>query len=124
MVRAAARPYQMAGGSLPSSPHYTPRKPSAPAVVVAEDGVLGDYNHHRTAVMKSTRDRAISILTTDVGSYVRSLDGGYYAGGYADGDLGENLLVDGVDFDTSRWGGCIVSRRRDRTGRTGTRRRR
>ena len=49
--------------------------------------------------MKSTRDRAISILTTDVGSYVRSLDGGYYAGGYADGDLGENLLVDGVDFD-------------------------
>ena len=53
-----------------------------------------------------------------MGAYVRSLDGGYFADdgdgndaddgardgdrrrrGYRDGDLGENVLVDGVDFD-------------------------
>lgn len=49
--------------------------------------------------LQSTVNRAISILTTDVNSYVRNLDGGYFATiGYRDGDLGENILVDGVDF--------------------------
>ena len=88
----------MSNGSFPSSPYYTPRKSSQVAIHVNEDGVLGDYNHYRTVVMQSTGDRALSILTSDVGSYVRGLDGGYYASSYRDGDLGENLLVDGVDM--------------------------
>jgi hypothetical protein len=92
---------------------------------VSEGGAAGDYNHYRTSALGSTPNRAISILTVDVGTYVRSLDGGYFADddddgnedmddgitdvdnndgdrrrrGYRDGDLGENVLVDGVDFD-------------------------
>jgi hypothetical protein len=85
-------------------------------ILVSGNGAAGDYNHYRTLALRSTPDRAISILTGDVGSYVRSLDGGYFADdgdgndaddgdgdrprrGYWDGDLGENVLVDGVDFD-------------------------
>jgi MOSC domain-containing protein YiiM len=49
--------------------------------------------------LQSTVNRAISILTTDVNSYVRNLDGGYFATiGYCAGDLGENILVDSVDL--------------------------
>jgi MOSC domain-containing protein YiiM len=68
-------------------------------IVATEAGALGDYNHYRSVALQSTVTRAISILTTDVNSYVRNLDGGYFATiGYRDGDLGENILVDGVDF--------------------------
>ncbi|KAL3794216.1 hypothetical protein ACHAW5_000180 [Stephanodiscus triporus] len=116
VIRTAVRPFQEGGGSIPSSASYTTRKTSMPAIIVSEAGAVGDYNHHRTSALRSTPDRAISILTGDVGSYVRSLDGGYFADdgvwnddsddggddgrrGYRDGDLGENVLVDGVDFD-------------------------
>lgn len=108
VVRTAARPRQPSGGSLPSSRDYTTRKPSLPLISVAEAGVSGDYNHYRTAALASTPDRAISILTRDVGAYIQSLDGGHFArkgGGYQDGDLGENVLVDGVDFDFFAPGG-------------------
>jgi len=108
VVRTAARPRQSSGGSIPSSPRYTTRKPSLPFVVVSEGGVSGDYNHYRTAALQSTTDRAISILTGDVGSYVRSLDGVPFSEeigkGYRDGDLGENVLVEGVDFGFFRVG--------------------
>ena len=68
-------------------------------IVATEAGALGDYNHYRSVALQSTVNRSISILTTDVNSYVRNLDGGYFATiGYRDGDLGENILVDGVDF--------------------------
>ena len=116
VIRTAVRPFQEGGGSIPSSASYTTRKTSMPAIIVSEAGAVGDYNHYRTSALRSTPDRAISILTGDVGSYVRSLDGGYFADdgvwnddsddggddgrrGYRDGDLGENVLVDGVDFD-------------------------
>ncbi len=107
---------------MPSSQMYTTRKTSFPMIQVSEGGAYGDYNHYRTYALGSTPNRAISILTGDVGSYIRSLDGGSFAEdgdgnddiddvdddnndgdrrrrGYRDGDLGENVLVDGVDFD-------------------------
>ena len=128
VTRTAVRPHQTtSGGSVPSSRFYTTRKSAVPALLVSENGAAGDYNHYRTLALRSTPDRAISILTGDVGSYVRSLDGGYFADdgdgndaddadadadadadeavgdsrrrGYRDGDLGENILVDGVYFD-------------------------
>jgi hypothetical protein len=99
VIRTAVRPYQLPEGSSPSSRYYTTRKESLPMIVATEAGALGDYNHYRSVALQSTVNRAISILTTDVNSYVRNLDGGYFATiGYRDGDLGENILVDGVDF--------------------------
>ena len=99
VIRVSVRPYQLPEGSLPSSRYYTTRKESVPMIVATEAGALGDYNHYRSVALQSTVTRAISILTTDVNSYVRNLDGGYFATiGYRDGDLGENILVDGVDF--------------------------
>ncbi|KAL7449274.1 hypothetical protein ACHAWC_001347, partial [Mediolabrus comicus] len=102
VIRTAARPYQSSGGSLPSSRHYTTRKSSLPMISVSEKGVSTDYNHYRTVALKSTQDRAISILTHDVSSYIQTLDGGNFVmgdgKGYTDGDLGENVLVKGVDF--------------------------
>jgi len=108
VIRTAARPHQSSGGSIPSSPHYTTRKSSLPMIAVSPEGVSGDYNHWRTVALKSTANRAISILTRDVGAYVQTLDGGHFAtkgGGYRDGDLGENVLVEGVEFDFFRVGG-------------------
>lgn len=102
VVRTAARPYQT-DGSIPSSTKYTTRKPSLPMISVTEEGVSGDYNHYRTTALKSTPNRAISILTRDVSAYINSLDNGYFSSkgnsvGYRDGDLGENVLIEGVDF--------------------------
>lgn len=108
VIRTAARPHQSSGGSIPSSRHYTTRKPSLPMISVSEKGVTGDYNHYRTVALKSTADRAISILTHDVSSYIQTLDGGIFAkssNGYTDGDLGENVLVKGVDFSFFKIGG-------------------
>ena len=104
VIMTAARPYQSSGGSIPSSRHYTTRKTSLPMVSVSEKGVTGDYNHYRTVALKSTVDRAISILTHDVSSYIQTFDGGYFDG-YTDGDLGENVMVKGVDFSFFKVGG-------------------
>ncbi|KAL7469825.1 hypothetical protein ACHAXS_010072 [Conticribra weissflogii] len=101
VVRTGARPFQAGnGGSLPSSPYYTTHKPSLPMISVTEKGVTGDYNHYRTVALKSTPDRALSILTKDVGGYIQSMKDGLFAkgNGYKDGDLGENVLVEGLDF--------------------------
>lgn len=108
VIRTAARSHQSSGGSIPSSRQYTTRKPSLPMVSVSEKGVTGDYNHYRTVALKSTADRAISILTHDVSSYIQTLDEGDFAKsskGYTDGDLGENVLIKGVDFSFFKVGG-------------------
>jgi len=108
VIRTAARPHQSSGGSIPSSREYTTRKSSLPMISVSEKGVTGDYNHYRTVALKSTADRAISILTHDVSSYIQTLDGGSFVqsgNGYTDGDLGENVLVKGVDFSYFKVGG-------------------
>lgn len=99
VTRTASRPYQVGGGSIPSSRLYTTRKDSSPSIQLTSEGVMGDYNHYRTVALKSTGDRALSILTEDVNSLVKTINNGFYANNYRDGDLGENVLVDGVDFD-------------------------
>lgn len=87
VIRTAARPYQQStGGSIPSSRYYTTRKPSLPMISISEAGVVGDYNHYRTVALTSTPDRAVSILTNDVSGYIRSLDGGYFANRYREGE--------------------------------------
>ncbi|KAL7550711.1 hypothetical protein ACHAWF_013927 [Thalassiosira exigua] len=101
VIRTAARPHQSSGGSVPSSREYTTRKTSLPMIDISYQGVTGDYNHYRTVALKSTSNRAISILTSDVSSYIKELDQGHFAkleGGYKDGDLGENILVKGINF--------------------------
>lgn len=89
VVRCAARPH--AGrASEPSNRDYTTRKNSLPLIHVTSKGVTGDYNHFRTVSLKSTGDRALSLVTTDASSAVsRDFD-------LREGDLGENLLVDGL----------------------------
>jgi len=42
-------------------------------IVATEAGALGDYNHYRSVALQSIVNRAISIFTTDVNSYVRNL---------------------------------------------------
>ena len=99
VTRTAARAFQVGGGSIPSSRLYTTRKNSSSSIHVTKEGVMGDYNHYRTVALKSTGDRALSILTEDVNSLIRTLNNGFYAKRYREGDLGENVLVDGVGFD-------------------------
>jgi len=99
VTRTAARAYQVGGGSIPTSRLYTTRKDSSSSVRVTDEGVMGDYNHYRTVALKSTGDRALSILTEDVNSLIKTIDNGFYEKKYREGDLGENVLVDGVDFD-------------------------
>ena len=55
-----------------------------------------DYNHYRTTALSSTPDRAISILTTDVIKMVRNANAGWNT--VKDGDLGENVYIDGIDY--------------------------
>lgn len=87
VIRTAARSYQQSGGSIPSSRYYTTRKDSLPMISVSELGVDGDYNHYRTVALKSTSDRAVSIFTNDVSTYIRSIGGGTYANSYREGKL-------------------------------------
>lgn len=85
VVRTAARSYQESGGSIPSSRYYTTRKDSQPMILVTDAGINGDYNHYRTLALKSTVDRAVSILTTDVSAYIRAIENGSFAGKYSEG---------------------------------------
>lgn len=64
-------------------------------MTVSSAGIGGDYNHYRTAALSGTPDRAVSILTQDVVELLRQ-EGTYPTG---DGDLGENISVDGVSFE-------------------------
>lgn len=92
VVRLAARTYT-ANGSKPSSRNYTTRKDSRESITVTRHGVENDYNHYRTVALKSTRDRAISILTTDVMTALQTKFPSCQLG-----DLGENILLEGMAF--------------------------
>lgn len=94
--RCAARNYQ-GKDSTPFSSNYTTRKNSFDEIFVNYSGVVGDYNHYRTVALSNTTDRAISILTTDVLEMLRKEKGPQSA--IQVGDLGENILVDGLNFD-------------------------
>jgi MOSC domain-containing protein YiiM len=98
VVRLAARQFD-ADSSKPSSRSYTTRKvelASSKKAHITEEGVQGDYNHYRTVALKSTKDRAVSLLTSDVMAALRSHYPKYVI---ENGDLGENILVDDVSFD-------------------------
>lgn len=79
--------------SKPSSNEYTTRKESRESIVAHRTGVAGDYNHYRKMSLGNTPDRAISILTTDTLEYLKAHNYPVKAG-----DLGENILVDGLKF--------------------------
>ncbi len=97
VVRTAAKAYSEEE-STPSSRVYTTRKQSFPEIAIGRDGVRSDYNHYRTVALHSTLDRALSLLTADVLQKFRSeISGGFWKS-ISDGDLGENIFVDGVDY--------------------------
>jgi MOSC domain-containing protein YiiM len=92
VVRVAAKAYHPQN-SKPSSRAYTTRKEARDRVLVQTQGVSNDYNHYRTLALANTTDRAVSILTMDVMDVTRST----YTKAQ-DGDLGENLLIQGVNY--------------------------
>jgi MOSC domain-containing protein YiiM len=94
VIRLAGRKYN-ATSSKPSSREYTTQKDILPFARVSKEGVQGDYNHYRTVALSSTEDRAVSILTTDVMTSIRATYKNYSV---QEGDLGENILIDGVSF--------------------------
>ena len=100
VTRLAARSFDK-DSSRPSSRTYTTRKVELEAARVTRDGVEDDYNHYRTVALKSTQDRAVSILTMDVMKALRSQ---YPQYDIRDGDLGENVLIDNTSFDFFRVG--------------------
>ena len=101
IIRTASRAYNR-DTSKPSSREYTTRKEARSSIVISAQGVEGDYNHYRTVALQSTLDRAVSILTTDSMDFLRSM----HPSGL-DGDLGENLYVDGVAHTSFRAGGTV-----------------
>jgi MOSC domain-containing protein YiiM len=92
VIRVAAREYH-AEDSKPSSRKYTTRKVARDSIQVSKEGVATDYNHYRTLALKGTPDRALSILTTDCMELLQS-----HKFPVRDGDLGENVLVEGIDY--------------------------
>lgn len=79
--------------SKPSSNEYTTRKEARESIIAHRNGAAGDYNHYRKVALGNTPDRAISILTTDTLKYLKAHNFPVQAG-----DLGENILVDGLKF--------------------------
>lgn len=96
VTRCAARCYK-GRASTPSSSEYTTRKDEVQSIEVSAAGVIDDYNHYRTVALSGTEDRAVSILTMDVIEALRA-GGGPFAK-IELGDLGENILVENMDFD-------------------------
>lgn len=86
----------------PSSRFYSTRKISVQEVSVTPEGAESDYNHYRTTALKSTPDRAISILTADAMEWLKGQSPAYAAA--RDGDLGENLFVGGLAYDSFQVG--------------------
>jgi len=91
VIRTAAKSFSETSES--SSLGYSTNKDSKFKIVLTPEGVVGDYNHYRKVALKDTTDRAISILTSDILHHLHKK--GYTT--IREGDLGENLYVDGVD---------------------------
>lgn len=104
VIRLATRDYHPVH-SKPSSRKCTTAKVSCETLSITSQGCVGDYNHYRTVALGNTTDRAVSIVTTDCMELLRSH--GYPV---ENGDLGENVLVDGVDYRFFQPGSvCIFS---------------
>ena len=93
VIRTAVKGYDKVA-SIPSSSAYTTKKNARGEIMVGPEGVSGDYNHYRTSPQSSTPDRAVSILTTDILKMLHTA--GWDA--VSEGDLGENIYVDGIDY--------------------------
>jgi len=93
VIRTARKGYDKEV-SQPSAKLYTTKKESRGEIILAAEGVKGDYNHYRTVALSSTPDRAVSILTTDIPKMLK--EAGWKDVG--DGDLGENVYIDGIDY--------------------------
>jgi hypothetical protein len=93
VIRTAVKGYDKES-SQPSAKFYTTKKESRGDIILAPEGTKGDYNHYRTVALSSTPDRAVSILTTDVIKMLK--EAGWKDVG--DGDLGENVYIDGIDY--------------------------
>lgn len=93
VVRTAARQFRKDGSSAGSESYTTRKDAKLGGIFVEEGGVVGDYNDYRTKALSGTRDRAVSILTGDVMTWLRT-----EIARAQDGDLGENVLVSGVVF--------------------------
>uniref|UniRef100_A0A7S2A1V4 MOSC domain-containing protein n=1 Tax=Ditylum brightwellii TaxID=49249 RepID=A0A7S2A1V4_9STRA len=105
ITRIASKPYQPDGSSKPSSRTYTTRKESYPKAQLSKHGIVGDYNHYRTIALDNTLDRAVSILTEDVLDICKNS----VYGEIQDGDLGENLCLDGFKYDSFQIGSrCCI----------------
>jgi MOSC domain-containing protein YiiM len=74
---------------------WNTNKPSVPGLFISSTGCGSDYNHYRTTKYRSDNERAVSILTTDV---LGALNGEGWP--VRVGDLGENLYVDRMRYDT------------------------
>jgi MOSC domain-containing protein YiiM len=111
VVRLAVRKYHPQH-SKPSSREYTTRKDECSTLSIQKEGCHGDYNHYRTVALQSTPNRAVSLLTCDV---LESLRATYPNAAILDGDLGENILVNGVTFQFFQVGKryCIESLNND-----------
>lgn len=99
VMRTAASKYNEEA-SKPSSPQYTTRKNSQPSVSISFEGIAGDYNCYRTLSLSSTPARAISLQTVDAINLLKTL---YPT--FRDGDLGENILIDGIFYRDMEVGG-------------------
>ena len=70
---------------------WTTLKPSVGGFNVSVDGAGRDFNHYRTRALDGTKDRALSILTLDVHQALEAEGWPIQLG-----ELGENVLVDGL----------------------------
>ena len=93
VIRTAVKGYDKEA-STPASKLYTTKKESRSDIILKSEGVDGDYNHYRSTALSSTPDRAVSILTTDI---VKMLKGAGWPK-VSEGDLGENIYVDGIEY--------------------------
>lgn len=93
VIRTASKGYDKES-SVPSHAEYTTRKESRAEISLSPEGVEGDYNHYRTIALSSTPDRAVSILTTDIIKMLKTAGWN----NVMEGDLGENIYVDGIDY--------------------------
>lgn len=81
--------------SRPNSRNYTTRKVAVSSANVTSAGLQGDCNHYRSVALANTTDRAVSLWTTDCLDWLRQVA----CSDVQPGDLGENVLIDGMDFD-------------------------
>uniref|UniRef100_A0A7S1FCU1 MOSC domain-containing protein n=1 Tax=Noctiluca scintillans TaxID=2966 RepID=A0A7S1FCU1_NOCSC len=88
VVRLAVRPRD----ERPNEKWCCPKRNAVSELRFETDGPHGDYNHYRQTAKKGTKDRAVSLMTTET---LLSLSNNGYA--LEAGDMGENITLDGPE---------------------------